>query len=235
MKLVNDLLDEYLEEYNMNFSGQMHLVFFTDAIRHLSRICRLLRQPRGSACLVGIGGSGRQSLVRLGASMNEIVLFQIEITRGYGLTEFREDLKNVLLSAGGEGKPTVFLFSDTQIVEESFVEDVSNLLNSGEVPNLWAEDEISKIVSMVRPLAKAAGKLETKDGVLAHYVTLVRDNLHIMLSMSPIGVGFRARCRQFPALVNCTTIDWYVTAPLLLVLLPPPRPTNTIGSYSLTH
>ena len=55
---------------------------------------------------------------------------------------------------------------------------------------------------MVRPLAKEAGKVETRDAVLQHYVSLVRENLHIVLCMSPIGPGFRTRCRMFPSLVR---------------------------------
>ena len=48
-------------------------------------------------------------------------------------TEWREDLKRFVRLAGGDGTPCVFLFSDSQIKQESFVEDINNLLNSGEV------------------------------------------------------------------------------------------------------
>lgn len=68
---------------------------------------------------------------------------------------------------------------------------------------------MEKIVGLVRPLAKAAGKLETRDAILQHYVQLVRENLHVCLCMSPIGAGFRNRCRMFPSLVNCCTVDWF--------------------------
>ena len=77
------------------------------------------------------------------------------------------------------------------------------------MPNLYAADEIEKIVGLVRPLAKSAGKLETRDAILQHYVQLVRENLHVCLCMSPIGAGFRNRCRMFPSLVNCCTVDWF--------------------------
>jgi hypothetical protein len=45
---------------------------------------------------------------------------QVEIAKNYGRNEWREDLKKVLKRAGGEGKPTVFLFSDTQVRQWSF-------------------------------------------------------------------------------------------------------------------
>ncbi len=42
------------------------------------------------------------------------------------------------------------------------------------------------------------------------FINRVRDNLHLVLAMSPVGEAFRARCRQFPSLINCCTIDWWV-------------------------
>ena len=50
---------------------------------------------------------------------------------------------------------------------------------------------------------------ETRDNCLAYFVSRVRDKLHIVLCMSPVGDSLRIRCRQFPSLINCTTIDWF--------------------------
>jgi len=196
------LFAEYQEEFNME-GKPMSLVFFRDAISHVSRIARILRQPRGNAMLVGVGGSGRQSLTRLAAFMSDMKCFSIEITRGYGPKEFHEDLVKIMMSAGTKRKDIVFLFSDTQIVKESFLEDVNNLLNSGTIPNIYAPDEIEACINGSRAAAKAAGKLETRGAIWDFYVSQVRDCLHIVLAMSPIGANFRNRCRMFPALVNC--------------------------------
>ena len=58
------MLFQYLDDYNMSSSHEMRLVFFLDAIEHVIRITRILRQERGNALLVGVGGTGKQSLTR---------------------------------------------------------------------------------------------------------------------------------------------------------------------------
>ncbi|XP_024516360.1 LOW QUALITY PROTEIN: dynein heavy chain 6, axonemal, partial [Selaginella moellendorffii] len=203
------LFKDYLEDYNMTTTNIMRLVFFKDAIEHVSRIARILRQPRGNAMLVGVGGSGKQSLTRFAAFLAEFKCFQIELKKGYNMNDFREDLKKLYKLTGVEGNSAVFLFTDTQIVNEGFVEDINNLLNSGEVPGLYASDEKDRISADMREHVSKLGLPETKDVLYSSFINRTRDNLHVVLCMSPIGDAFRARCRQFPSLINCCTIDWF--------------------------
>ena len=156
-KALLAVIEEQLVDYNAQSKTRMDLVLFLYAAEHICRISRVIRQKLGNALLVGVGGSGRQSLTRIAAFMAEFAVFSIEISKSYTQTEWREDLKTVLRKAGAEGSPTVFLFSDTQIKMESFLEDINNILNTGEVPNLYAKDEIMQITEMVRPKAKKAG------------------------------------------------------------------------------
>ena len=203
-------LEEKLEDYNMEPGFiPMDLVLFKDAIGYVCRIGRVLRQMRGNLTLVGIGGSGRQSLSRLAAYTCDHKLFSIEITKQYRSVEFHEDLKALFLQAGGEGKPTTFLFSDTQIKEESFLEDVNNILSSGEVPNLFTKEDKLAAFDYVRPEAKKAGIPETADNLWELFISRTRNNLHVVLCMSPTGDDFRNRCRMYPALVSGTTIIFF--------------------------
>ncbi|KAI8926816.1 dnah1 protein [Entophlyctis helioformis] len=207
------LAEEYLDDYNSTSTSPMKLVMFLDAIEHVSRICRIIRQPGGNALLLGVGGSGRQSLSRLATFMEEFDLFQIEISKNYGQTEWRDDLKKVMFAAGLEAKPSVFLYTDTQIVNEACLEDVNNILNGGDVPNIYTGEETDRILNTMRPIAVEQGLPGTRETLFALYISRVRFYLHVIICMSPIGDAFRNRLRMFPSLVNCCTIDWFSTWP----------------------
>lgn len=95
--------------------------------------------------LIGIGGSGRQSLSRIASYICELATFQICVTKNYKLPEFREDLKVLYSKTGVEEKPTTFLFNDTQVTEEQFLEVINSILSTGEVANLYKSDEIEEV------------------------------------------------------------------------------------------
>jgi dynein heavy chain len=199
-------VNEFLGDYNLENAGQLNLVFFQDALQHLCRITRILRLQRGNAMLVGVGGCGKQSLTKLASYMSHCKCFMISVTKDYKSAQFREDLKALYIQSGGqEAKPTVFLLTDTQIVQESFLEDINNILNSGEVPNLFSKEEIEQIDMELRPIAESK---KVYDNIFNFFIQRVRGNLHVVLCMSPIGDALRVRMRMFPSLVNCCTIDW---------------------------
>ena len=88
---INKILTEALDSYN-DVNAAMNLVLFEDAMSHILRINRILEMPRGNALLVGVGGSGKQSLSRLAAFISSLDMFQIQLRKGYSITDLKVDL-----------------------------------------------------------------------------------------------------------------------------------------------
>ena len=201
-KLVR-IIGEYMTEES---DKPMDLVLFKDAVEHLCRVSRILRFLRGHAMLVGLGGSGKKSITKLAALLAGCKLMMIELKKNYKEKDFREDLFNMMKEAAIVGKkPVVFLLPDTHIIHESFLEDINNLLNSGEVPNMLGKEQMNEINNTLPEIMKANG---VNKEVYSYWVERVRSNLHIVLAVSPVGDKLRNRIRMFPSLVNCCTIDW---------------------------
>ncbi|OQR91757.1 dynein heavy chain, partial [Thraustotheca clavata] len=219
MQSLESLLNTYVEDYNTFHTPHMQLIFFRDTILHISSMTRVLMQPRGNAMLVGVGGSGKRSMAKLAASMMDVRCFEIELARNYGRNEFREDLKKLLQATGVKGKETMFLLTDNQIVCEEFIEDINSLLNAGEIPHLFTHEEYEAILTDMKPVASQNGLEDTRANAELLFVQRVRNHLHIVLCLSPVGSAFRYRCRQFPSLINCMTIDWYEEWPETALLV----------------
>jgi len=92
-----------------------------------------------------VGGSGRQSLGKMATFIAGYKLFQIELLKNYSMKMWREDVKKVLMIAGKDNKQVTFLFVDTQIINEQMLEDINNVLNSGDITNIYNEQETDEI------------------------------------------------------------------------------------------
>lgn len=204
-------LELKLKEYN-DTHPVMNLVLFDQALEHITRIVRVLSGPRGNALLIGVGGSGKQSLSRLATFICGYTLttLQISSTPNYGIGELKEDLKEIYRKAGiRPAKPIVMLITDSQLIDDHFLVPFNDLLTSGCIDDLFSSEEMDAMIGSLRLEAKARGIPDTKDHLQEFFYDRVRSNLHVILALSPVGADLRVRCRNFPSLVNCCTVDWF--------------------------
>jgi len=120
------ILDVYNEE-----NPPMELVMFKNALYHIVTISRIFRMPRGNSLMIGVGGSGKTSTCKLAAFSSGMKLFTLTLARNYNLESllenFREMYENVVT------RPKVFLFNDSHIIQENFLEVINTVITNGMV------------------------------------------------------------------------------------------------------
>ena len=210
-------LTELLEDFNMDSpANAMDLVFFDDAVKHLSRLLRVLQQPRGHMLLLGFGGTGRRSLTRLASYLSDYNMVQITASNAkgqYTLADWHEDLRTALLDCGINKKATVLLIVERDLHLQQAWEDINSALNTGHVQDLYSSEEMETISSHYEAVCQRKGIPATRLNIYAEYLAVVQSKLHVIISMAPVGSQFREKLRMFPSLTSCCTIDWYASWP----------------------
>jgi dynein heavy chain len=205
---LNKILTDALDSYN-ELNAAMNLVLFEDAMMHICRINRILESPRGNALLIGVGGSGKQSLSRLAAFISSLEVFQITLRKGYAIADLKVDLAALYRKTGQKNTGIMFLMTDAQVANEKFLVLINDLLASGEIPNLFADDEMDEIISSLRNEVKSTGMDDSRENCWKYFIDKVRRTLKVVLCFSPVGSTLRVRSRKFPAITNTTNIDWF--------------------------
>jgi dynein heavy chain len=212
MEHLKDILERKLDDYNES-NQRMDLVLFNAAIEHISRIARIIDQPTGSCLLVGVGGSGKQSLSKLSSFLLGYDVERIMVNSTYKMSDLKNDIMRMYQKAGVTGQQILFVLTDGQISQEKFLVYINDLLSSGWITDLYPADELDGHLGKIRSEAKGAGIEDAPAALFEYFKDKARKNYHICLCFSPVGDAFRIRARMFPGLINNTSIDWFFAWP----------------------
>ncbi|KAH9599603.1 Dynein heavy chain [Trypanosoma melophagium] len=194
---------------------KLKLVLFEAAVKNVSRISRVLSLPRGNLLLVGVGGSGKQSLTRLAAHVNSQEYATLVLSKGFGVNQLFDAIREQYIVAATK-KPVTMLFTDNDIKQEIFLEYINSFLSNGEIAGLFASDQRDSAINDIRPVMKKDPFVKFDDmneSLWKYFINRVRERLHFVLCFSPVGDKFRTRARKFPALVSSCMINWFFPWP----------------------
>ena len=125
------------------------------------------------------------------------------------MVDLKIDIANLFIKAGLKNIGVVFLLTDAQVADEKFLVLINDLLASGEIPGLFSDEQSEDIITSVRNEVKTLGIADTRENCWRFFIDKVRRLLKVVLCFSPVGSTLRVRSRKFPAIINCTSIDWF--------------------------
>jgi dynein heavy chain len=217
--LLEEILLDYIQDYNIagaNAKGfeELQLVFFNDAILHLSRICRILRQHRGHALLCGMQGMGRRSLIKLAAHIYNFSFISLERYRSLDKQKVYEEYKQILINSAIKGIPTVLLITEDELLNDSLVEDINNLVTMGDIPGLFDKQDIERIITQItQRISIKRNSNVTRDSLWQIFLSNIQSKIHVVICATLQNFSILKTWRQYPTLITSCTIDSYYSWP----------------------
>ena len=91
---------------------------------------------------------------------------------------------------------------------------MTSILAGADIASLFDHEDLERISLDLKRDAILQGVSDTKEAIFRFFLERVKQKLHLVLSTTPAGSSFRRRCRLYPPLINCCTIDWFDKWPL---------------------
>jgi dynein heavy chain len=132
----------------------MAISIFDFAVLQILKICRILKLDKSHGLLLGLGGSGRQTLTKLSSYMMGQQLVTLEVSKGYNQEKWRTDIKKILSDASTTNKCSTLVITEAQSNNVYLMQDIDSMLNLGEIPNLYEHEEFVKFLGQAQGKGK---------------------------------------------------------------------------------
>lgn len=199
-----NMIDQALRAYEREYKT-MDLHLIEEVLDLIAFTERTLSQPGANLLLAGRAGTGRKQATQLVAHLLNMEFFSPNISRDYGMKEFKRDLKQVLQLAGVDATPTCLFVEDHQLLTPEFLEFLNSLISAGEVPGLYTPEELEPIMRQLKDEMSSQYEYKT---VFEFFVSRVKKNLTIIMSLNYQHPNFAKNTAQNPALFSKCNIIW---------------------------
>ncbi|KAL8430370.1 hypothetical protein Efla_001135 [Eimeria flavescens] len=206
------LCKDGLAQYSlMHPKEPLSLVLFPQAVEHALKCMNTLLQPQGHALLLGVGGSGRRSAARLGASLANFDLVEAHGTGNQmAISEWQDYLKAVILAAGALEKFQALVIQGEHLARDEIAADVCTLLQLRELPEVFSADEKVSNLEGITQGKKSLGASDSSNTASLELLTAAcRQRLRVCICCSPSDMHTPALLRRFPSLTSCCTVSFF--------------------------
>ncbi|XP_041479286.1 dynein heavy chain domain-containing protein 1-like isoform X6 [Lytechinus variegatus] len=209
-------LESCLAQYNATAQQKMELVFFTESIRHIARLTRVLGSENANALLIGMtNGTGRSSLTHLASYMARCKLYTPQLTRDpvENRRRLRNQMKRASKTAGLVGRPAVLLVKEE--VGPEAMEDLCCMIKEGTCPDLFTGEELESFASQMLTGAKVVPGQRNQRLEMAQERLLrtIMKNLHVVVCMDCQDHNLTSltdRLKRYPVLLTSHCVDSYL-------------------------
>jgi dynein heavy chain len=112
--------------------------------------------------------------------------------KGYTRYDWVDDMKGMFKTLGIDNKRVAFQLADSDIKEDYFMEDISSMLNVGEISSLYTQEELDEITFEITKTVSKKKLIGVGEGELMDlFRSRARQNLHLILFFSPAGNTLR--------------------------------------------
>ncbi|XP_072767052.1 dynein axonemal heavy chain 7 [Anoplolepis gracilipes] len=210
MEALKNRVVAYLKEYNANFKRKMNVVVCRYMLQSLIKISRILSIPGGNVLAISTVGSGRKSTTALAAFMQQQSLFETTAESYYDLNAWRDGLRRVLQECGALRKDVTYFMNERQI-KDTFLSDISCLLSTGELPDLFSAEDRQRIIETTRLDAQGGNRNAeiSARSVMRYFMEQCKNRLHFVLCFNPTNAAFRTYLCSYPNLAKHCTVNFY--------------------------
>ncbi|KAL6447918.1 hypothetical protein ACFW04_000175 [Cataglyphis niger] len=210
MEALKNKIIAYLDEYNANFKRKMNIVVCRYMLQSLIKISRILSIPGGNVLMISTVSCGRKSTTALAAFMQQQSLFETTTESYYDLDAWRDGLRKVLRECGVLRKDVTYFMNERQM-KDAFLNDISCLLSTGELPDLFSAEDRQRIIEMTRLHAQGGDRNAeiSARSVMRYFVEQCKNRLHFVLCFSPTNTAFRTYLCSYPNLAKHCTVNCY--------------------------
>jgi dynein heavy chain 1 len=187
---------------------EVDFILHENLLDYALRIDRVLRQEQGHMILVGPCTSGKTTLSKFVAWMNGLKVIQLRVSRNYGIEQFDESLRDILLRCA-RGEKICFIIDESSIMETTFIERMNTLLANSEIPGLFEDDNYKDLMNLCIEQSQMQGLLiDSESELYSWFSSRVSQNLHVIFNISSLNLSNRPQVVSSPALFNRCVLSW---------------------------